>query len=54
MKCLIGKDSKKACREFAYFFVFLENVKKSGLPESELCLHIFLIIVKSPQDLSCM
>ena len=36
MKSLIGKDSKKAYKEFSDFFRFFEQVKKFGLPASEL------------------
>jgi hypothetical protein len=52
MKSLIGKDSKRPIDSFAIFFAFFEGVKKFGLPESELCPLIPLIIAKSQQDLS--
>ena len=54
MKSLIGKDSKKAYEEFRDFFLFFENVKKFGLPESQFGPRIFPIIVKSPQDMSSL
>jgi hypothetical protein len=52
IKSLIGKDSKKAYKEFTDFFNFFENVKRFGLPASELGQAIMPIDVQSPQDLS--
>jgi hypothetical protein len=52
IKSLIGKDSKKAYKEFKDIFKFFENVKKFGLPVSELGPAIMPMDVWSPQDLS--
>jgi hypothetical protein len=52
MKSLIGKDSKRAYKEFTDFFSFFERVKKFGLPASELGPRILPLDIWSPQDLS--
>jgi hypothetical protein len=52
IKSLIGKDSKKAYKEFADFFKFFENVKRFGLPASEVGQQLMPMDVWSPQDLS--
>lgn len=52
MKSLLGKDCKRAYKEFADFFKFFERVKKYGLRESHLGAAIRAIEVWSPQDLS--
>jgi len=52
LKSLIGKDCKKAYKEFADFFKFFEQVKKYGLNASELGPRIMPMEIWSPQDLS--
>jgi hypothetical protein len=52
MKSLIGKDTKRAYKEFADLFKFFENVKKNGLSASELGPAIFPMEIWCPQDLS--
>ncbi len=52
MKSLIGKDSKRAYKQFSDFFQFFERVKKFGLPASELGPRIMPMEIWSPQDLS--
>jgi hypothetical protein len=52
LKILIGKDCKKAYKEFADFFQFFEQVKRYGLPESEHGPRIMAMDIWSPQDLS--
>jgi hypothetical protein len=52
LKSLIGKDCKKAYKEFADFFQFFEVVKRYGLAASELGPSIMAMDIWSPQDLS--
>ena len=52
MKSLIGKDSKAAYKEFADIFKFFENLKKYGLPASELGPAIYPVETWIPQDLA--
>jgi hypothetical protein len=52
LKSLIGKDYKKACKEFADFFRFIEQVKKYDLPASELGPRIMPMDIWSQLDLS--
>jgi hypothetical protein len=50
IKSLIGKDSKKAYKDFTDFFKFFENVKSFRLPTSELGLTIMPMDVWSHQE----
>jgi hypothetical protein len=52
IKSLIGKDSKKAYKEFSDFFKFFEGVKRFGIPASEVGQQLMPMDVWSPQDLS--
>jgi hypothetical protein len=52
LKSLIGKDCKRAYKEFADFFLFFEHVQKYGLAASELGPRIMPMEIFSPQDLS--
>jgi hypothetical protein len=49
----LGRTHKRTA-DSLIFFLFFENIEKFGLPLSELGPHIFLITVKSSQDLSSM
>jgi hypothetical protein len=52
LKSLLGKDCKTAYKEFSDFFLFFEQLKKYGLPESALGPRIMPMEIWSPQDLS--
>jgi hypothetical protein len=50
MMSLLGKDCKRAYKEFTDFLKFFERVIKYGLCESHLGPAIMKIEVWSPQD----